>query len=58
MVDGKPEKVQGSACRQSDGNWQIAPHLMFFPAGMLGLTTLAFVVLGENLRDVLDPRGR
>jgi ABC-type dipeptide/oligopeptide/nickel transport system permease subunit len=31
---------------------------MFFPAGMLGLTTLAFVVLGENLRDVLDPRGR
>src|SRR3954468_3971379 len=22
MVDGKPEKVQGSACRQSDGSWK------------------------------------
>lgn len=46
------------AAASSDGNWQVAPFLMFFPAGMLGLTTLAFVVLGENLRDVLDPRGR
>ncbi|ASY31832.1 MULTISPECIES: ABC transporter permease [Streptomyces] len=46
------------AAASTNGNWQIAPHLMFFPAGMLGLTTLAFVVLGENLRDVLDPRGR
>lgn len=41
-----------------DGNWQVAPLLMFFPAGMLALTTLAFVVLGENLRDAFDPRGR
>ncbi|MGZ5036284.1 MAG: RT0821/Lpp0805 family surface protein [Usitatibacter sp.] len=23
-VDGKPEKVQGSACRQSDGSWKTA----------------------------------
>jgi surface antigen len=22
MVDGKPEKVQGSACRQADGTWK------------------------------------
>ncbi len=40
----------------ADGNWQIAPLLMLFPALMLALTTLAFVVLGENLRDALDPR--
>lgn len=46
------------AAASSDGNWQIAPYLMFFPAGMLALTTLAFVVLGENLRDALDPRSR
>lgn len=45
------------AAASTDGNWQIAPFLMFFPAGMLALTTLAFVVLGENLRDALDPRG-
>lgn len=46
------------ASASQDGNWQLAPHLMLFPAGMLGLTTLAFVVLGESLRDALDPRNR
>ncbi|MGN7859083.1 ABC transporter permease [Microbacterium sp. 22303] len=46
------------ATASQDGNWQIAPLLMLFPATMLGLTTLAFVVLGENLRDALDPKGR
>lgn len=42
----------------TDGNWQVAPLLMLFPSLMLALTTLAFVVLGENLRDLLDPRSR
>ena len=46
------------AAASSDGNWQVAPHLMLFPAAMLALTTLAFVVLGESLRDALDPRSR
>jgi len=46
------------ALASQDGNWQIAPLLMFFPALMLGLTTLAFVVLGESLRDALDPKAR
>ncbi len=46
------------AAASSDGNWQVAPLLMLFPALMLALTTLAFVVLGENLRDLLDPRSR
>ncbi|GAA2848567.1 ABC transporter permease [Microbacterium arabinogalactanolyticum] len=46
------------ALASQDGNWQIAPLLMFFPTLMLGLTTLAFVVLGESLRDALDPKAR
>lgn len=46
------------ASASSDGNWQVAPLLMLFPALMLALTTLAFVVVGENLRDLLDPRSR
>lgn len=41
-----------------DGNWQLAPHLMLFPAAMLGLATLAFVVIGETLREVLDVRSQ
>lgn len=44
------------AAASTDGNWQVAPFLMFFPSLMLALTTLAFVVLGEFLRDILDPR--
>jgi oligopeptide transport system permease protein len=34
------------------------PWLLVFPALMLALTLLCFNVLGEGLRDALDPRGR
>ncbi len=46
------------ATASQDGNWQVAPLLMLFPATMLGLTTLAFVIIGESLRDALDPKAR
>lgn len=32
------------------------PWRLFFPAGMITLTMLCFNVLGNNLRDALDPR--
>jgi ABC-type dipeptide/oligopeptide/nickel transport system permease subunit len=31
-------------------------HLAFFPAVMIGLTMLGFVLFGDGLRDALDPR--
>ena len=31
------------------------PHLIVFPAAMLGLVLLAFTFLGDGLRDALDP---
>jgi oligopeptide transport system permease protein len=34
------------------------PHLIFFPAGAIFLTILAFNTLGSGLRDLLDPKGR
>ncbi|HWN27688.1 MAG TPA: ABC transporter permease, partial [Actinomycetospora sp.] len=34
------------------------PHAILFPAGFLVLTVLAFVMLGDAVRDALDPRGR
>lgn len=34
------------------------PHLIFFPAAAIFLTILAFNILGNKLRDVLDPRSR
>ncbi len=33
-----------------------APHLLLFPAGFLIMTVLAFVMLGDAVRDALDPK--
>jgi ABC-type dipeptide/oligopeptide/nickel transport system permease subunit len=33
-----------------------APHLVFFPGFMIMITVLAFNLLGDGLRDALDPR--
>jgi ABC-type dipeptide/oligopeptide/nickel transport system permease subunit len=33
-----------------------APHLVFFPGVAIALTVLAFNLLGDGLRDALDPR--
>ena len=35
-----------------------APHLLLFPALFLSVTVLAFVLLGDALRDALDPKLR
>jgi ABC-type dipeptide/oligopeptide/nickel transport system permease subunit len=33
-----------------------APHLVFFPGVAIALTVLSFNLLGDGLRDALDPR--
>jgi oligopeptide transport system permease protein len=35
-----------------------APHMLLFPSVFLSLTVLAFIMLGEVVRDALDPRLR
>ncbi|SFB90331.1 ABC transporter permease [Streptomyces aidingensis] len=35
-----------------------APHVLFFPAGMLSLCVLAFMMMGDAVRDALDPKLR
>ena len=42
----------------SDGKSLIAtaPHLLFFPGAAIFLTVLAFVFVGDGLRDALDPK--
>lgn len=39
------------------GLYRNAPHLMVFPGTLLVLTALAFNLLGDGLRDALDPKG-
>jgi ABC-type dipeptide/oligopeptide/nickel transport system permease subunit len=43
-----------------DGQSQLrtAPHVVFFPSLALTLTVMAFVMMGDALRDALDPRQR
>ncbi|SDQ70852.1 ABC transporter permease [Quadrisphaera sp. DSM 44207] len=44
----------------SDGQTLLrtAPHLVLFPSLVLTLTVMAFIMLGDALRDALDPRQR
>jgi ABC-type dipeptide/oligopeptide/nickel transport system permease subunit len=35
-----------------------APHLLLFPGLFLSVTVLAFLVMGDQLRDALDPKLR
>jgi oligopeptide transport system permease protein len=35
-----------------------APHMLIFPSIFLSLTVLAFIMLGDVVRDALDPRLR
>jgi oligopeptide transport system permease protein len=35
-----------------------APHILFFPAGMLSIAVLAFMMLGDAVREALDPKLR
>ena len=35
-----------------------APHLLFFPSIFLSVTVLSFILLGDALRDALDPKLR
>jgi ABC-type dipeptide/oligopeptide/nickel transport system permease subunit len=46
IAEGQPYALQGS------------PHLLYYPCAFLVLTVLAFIMLGDLLRDAFDPRGR
>ncbi|WP_062206952.1 ABC transporter permease [Streptomyces sp. NBRC 109706] len=43
----------------SDGmQFRNAPHILLYPAAALSITVLAFIMLGDAVRDALDPRLR
>ncbi|MFC4032647.1 ABC transporter permease [Streptomyces polygonati] len=44
----------------SDASSEIrnAPHMLLWPAGALSVTVLAFIMLGDAVRDALDPKLR
>jgi peptide/nickel transport system permease protein len=46
----------GSVMAEARSLWQVKPYIIFFPAVFLSLTVLAINLLGDGMRDVLDPR--
>jgi peptide/nickel transport system permease protein len=46
----------GNIMAEGRALWQVRPHIVFFPALFLSITVLAVNLLGDGLRDSLDPR--
>lgn len=53
-----PQTSWGALCSAAQVSLVFKPHLMFLPAGAIAMTMLAFTLLGDGLRDALDPRLR
>ncbi len=46
----------GNIMAEGRALWQVKPFIVFFPAFFLSVTVLAVNLLGDGLRDMLDPR--
>jgi peptide/nickel transport system permease protein len=55
---GTPPIIPSWGNIMADGRtlWQVKPYIIFFPAAFLSITVLAVNLLGDGLRDALDPR--
>lgn len=55
---GTPPSVPswGNIMAEGRALWQVKPYIVFFPAIFLSTTVLAVNLLGDGLRDALDPR--
>jgi peptide/nickel transport system permease protein len=46
----------GNIMAEGRALWQVKPFIVFFPAVFLSMTVLAVNLLGDGLRDALDPQ--
>ena len=46
----------GNIMAEGRALWEIKPYIVFFPATFLSVTVLAVNLLGDGMRDALDPR--
>ncbi|WP_373899047.1 ABC transporter permease [Haloimpatiens sp. FM7315] len=53
-----PNTSWGALASAAQQNLMFYPHELFFPSLMISLTMLSFNLLGDGLRDALDPRLR
>ncbi|GAA3594477.1 ABC transporter permease [Klugiella xanthotipulae] len=57
---GLPSSVMswGNDISQAQSSIRTAPQTLLYPAGALSLTVLSFLMLGDVVRDALDPKAR
>jgi oligopeptide transport system permease protein len=48
----------GVAINDAAGLVRQSPHMLLFPAAFLSVTILAFIMMGDAVRDAFDPRLR
>jgi len=53
-----PAPSWGNIISEARGSMRIAPWIMFFPGTAISITVLGINMLGDGLRDVLDPKSR
>jgi oligopeptide transport system permease protein len=53
-----PEISWGLQINSAQNRLREAAHLIFFPSAFLSLTVLSFILIGDALRDALDPKQR
>lgn len=53
-----PDISWGLQINQAQSLIGSSPYLLFFPAVFLSITVLAFILMGDALRDALDPKRR
>lgn len=51
-----PTPAWGLMVADAKGVLSVAPHMLFFPGMAIFITVLAFVFVGDGLRDALDPK--
>src|SRR5690349_21457018 len=54
----EPQASWGGMLTRAVDYYQIAPHFMIVPGLAIFITVMAFNLLGDGLRDALDPRAR
>ena len=53
-----PEPSWGGMLADGRSSYQLAPHMVYVPAAVISVTVLAAMMLGDTVRDILDPRLR
>ncbi|MDO5726739.1 MAG: ABC transporter permease [Bowdeniella nasicola] len=48
----------GGDISRAQASLRVAPQVLFYPAGFLAATVLSFIMMGDAVRDALDPKAR